>query len=56
LRNSYERKGDRFLRPNSESKIPSVVLLTGSDSVERAYSHGNDDLNDQKTHDAFDVF
>jgi hypothetical protein len=48
---------DRYIRPNSESKAPGVVILRNcADGIERAFSHGGDDLNDGFSHDAFDVF
>ncbi|MEI6270590.1 MAG: VapE domain-containing protein [Methylococcaceae bacterium] len=55
LKNGYQKIGDRFLRPNSESGIPGVKLLI-NEGGERAYSHGGDVLNDGYAHDAFDVF
>jgi hypothetical protein len=57
LRNGYIKKGLKYLRPDSESKIPAVQLcLNCKDGVERVYSHGNDALNDGFAHDAFDCF
>lgn len=57
LRNEYIKKGERFLRPNSESKIPGVRFCSNcADGVERIYSDGNDVLNDGNPHDVFDVF
>jgi hypothetical protein len=56
IRNSYKLAGkDRFIRPNSSSKAAGVVILNNcADGVQRAYSHGGDDLNDGFAHDAFD--
>lgn len=57
LRNGYTQKGNRFLRPESESKIPGVQFCRNcSDGVERIYSHGGDDLNNGFAHDAFDCY
>ncbi len=57
VRNGYTQKGDRYLRPNSASKIPGVVILRNcADGVERAFSHGGDALNDGYAHDAFDIY
>lgn len=57
LRNGYIKKGIKFLRPDSESKIPAVQLCNScKDGVERVYSHGNDILNDTHSHDAFDCY
>jgi hypothetical protein len=56
LRNGYQQIGEKFLRPNSESGIPGVKLLTDDDGSARVYSHSGDVLNDGKVHDAFDVF
>ena len=56
IRNGYIQKGLKYLRPDSESKIPGVqVCLLCKDGVERIYSHGGDVLNDDFSHDAFDV-
>jgi len=56
-RNGYEKIGDRYLRPDSQSKIPGVqICLNCADGVERVYSHGGDVLNDGFAHDAFDCF
>jgi hypothetical protein len=50
------RKRGRFVAPTSTTGIPGVVILTGDDGKERAYSHhGNDPLRG-RAHDAFDVF
>jgi hypothetical protein len=56
IRNGYRQVGkDRFIRPNSSSKVAGVVVLNNySDAVERVYSHGGDVLNDGFAHDAFD--
>lgn len=58
LRNGYKYVGkDRFIRPDSTSKAPAVVILNNcSDGVERVFSFGGDDLNDGYAHDAFDCF
>ena len=53
LSNGYEAMGERYLRPNTESGIPGVVLF---DDASRCFSHGADKLNDGKAHDAFDVY
>lgn len=51
----YIKKGDRYLRPASTSKIPAVQICKDcNDGVERVYSWGNDVLNDGYSHDAFD--
>lgn len=52
IRNGYKQQGKRYLHPNSASKIAGVRILdTG-----RAYSDSNDQLNDGKSHDAFDCY
>lgn len=57
IRNSYIKKGQKYLRPDSESKIPSVQLCTQcNDGKERIYSHGGDILNDGYAHDAWDCY
>lgn len=49
----YRRFGNRWLSPNSTSKIPGVVLLGDG----RAYSHhASDPFDPEHTFDAFDVF
>ena len=56
-RNGYIQKGQKYLRPNSESKIPGIQLCKScNDGVERIYSHGGDLLNDGFAHDAFDCY
>ena len=56
-KHGYQRKGKRWLSPQSESGIPGVVIITGQDGRERAYSHGTSDvLCDGKAHDAFGLF
>ncbi|CAH2606530.1 conserved protein of unknown function (plasmid) [Rhodovastum atsumiense] len=36
----YERKGEgRYLYPGSETGVPGVYVLRGSDGIQRAYSH-----------------
>jgi hypothetical protein len=55
--NGYIKKGHKWLRPDSESKIPSVQLCTQcNDGKERIYSHGGDILNDTYAHDAWDCY
>jgi hypothetical protein len=57
FRNGYIKKGAKFLRPDSTSKIPAVQLcLNCTDGIERVYSHGGDALNDGHAHDAFDCY
>ena len=58
IRKGYKQAGnDRFIRPNSSSKAAGVVILNNcADGVQRAFSHGGDDLNDGFAHDAFDCF
>ena len=58
IRNSYKPAGkDRFIRPDSSSKVAGVVILNNcADGVQRVFSHGGDDLNDGFAHDAFDCF
>lgn len=57
FRNGYIKKGAKFLRPDSTSKIPAVQLcLNCTDGIERIYSHGGDALNDGHAHDAFDCY
>ena len=52
-RNGYERRGNRFLAPDSTTGIPGVHIFENG----RCYSHhANDPLNDGHCHDAFDVF
>lgn len=58
IRNGYRQVGkNRFIRPNSSSKVAGAVILPNCfDGVERIYSHGGDSLNDGFAHDAFDCF
>jgi putative DNA primase/helicase len=52
-RNGYERRGNRFLAPDSTTGLPGVHVFENG----RCYSHhANDPLNDGHSHDAFDVF
>jgi len=54
-RNGYTKKGNRFLRPGSETGVAAVQYCQNcKDGVERVYSHGSDVLNDEYAHDAFD--
>ncbi len=48
----YQRKGDRWLHPNSTTGIAGLVYFPQSGKV---YSHSGDDLGDGKPHDSFDV-
>lgn len=53
-RNGYRRKGERYLPPDSKTKVAGVRILTGEDGVERAFSdHGSCPLNDEHAHDSF---
>lgn len=56
--NGYSQRGaDRWIRPDSTSKAPGVVILRNcEDGIERAFSHGGDALNDGYAHDAFDCY
>ena len=54
VRNGYTKKGNRFLRPGSETGAAAVQNC--KDGVERVFSHGNDSLSDGKAHDAFDCY
>jgi len=55
VRNGYTKKGNRFLRPGSETGAAAVQYCQNcKDGVDRVYSHGSDILNDGKAHDAFD--
>lgn len=46
---------NRYIRPGSESKAPGIAIMRNcADGIERAYSHGGDDLNDGYAHDKFD--
>lgn len=58
LRNGYTATTvDRFIRPDSSSGAPGVVILRNcKDGIERVYSHGGDKLNDGHPHDAFDCY
>ena len=57
IRNGYIKKGIRYLRPDSGSKVPAIQLCEEChDGVERIYSHGGDVLNDTYAHDAFDCY
>jgi len=52
-RNRYEKRGSRFLAPDSTTGLPGVHIFDNG----RCYSHhANDPLNDDHAHDAFDVF
>lgn len=53
-RNKYERRGNRYLAPDSTSGLPGVYIF---EDTGRCYSHhGNDSLNDGHSHDAFSAF
>jgi putative DNA primase/helicase len=53
-RNGYERRGNRYLAPDSTTGMPGVHIF---EDTGRCYSHhANDPLNDGHSHDAFDVF
>ena len=53
----YRPKGSKFIAPSSQSGMAGVVVLTGQDGRERAFSHhSNDPLADGLAHDAFDLF
>lgn len=53
----YKRRGKKFLSPQSNSGVPGVVILQGTDGKERAYSHGTSDvLCNGRANDAFDLF
>lgn len=54
-RHGYRRKGRRYIRPGSESGIPGLTIFD-RDGRKLCYSHGGDELNDGRAHDAFDVF
>jgi hypothetical protein len=55
VRNGYTKRGNRFLRPDSETGEAGVQYCQNcKDGVERVFSHGSDTLNDGKAHDAFD--
>ncbi len=58
IRNGYRAVGkDRFIRPNSSSKAPGVVILRScKDNKPRAYSFGGDVLNDGFGHDSIDIY
>jgi hypothetical protein len=52
-RNKYERRGNRYLAPDSTTGLPGVHIF---EDTGRCYSHhANDPLNDGHSHDAFDV-
>lgn len=56
-RNGYLKKGNRYLRPNSSSKIPGVRFCEScKDGITRIMSCGGDVLNDEHPHDAFDCY
>ena len=51
-RNNYQRRGKRWVAPNSSTKIPGVVSLKGG----KVFSHhGSDILNNGHAHDAFSL-
>lgn len=53
-RNGYKRKGERYLPPDSKTRVAGVRVLTGDDGMERAFSdHGSCPLNDGHAHDSF---
>ena len=43
LRHGYVQQGDRYLYSGSETGIPGVHILRGSDGVERVFSHHSGD-------------
>jgi hypothetical protein len=55
VRNGYTKRGNRFLRPGSETGAAAVQYCQNcKDGVERVYSHSSDVLNDGHPHDTFD--
>ena len=52
LRNGYKQTGKRFIRPNSATGVPAVILYEDG----FIYSHGSDALNNGHTHDAFNCY
>jgi hypothetical protein len=47
----YSKQGEKWLHPQSKSNMPGIVILDG-----RYYSHHScDNLNDNYTHDIFDL-
>jgi hypothetical protein len=51
-RNGHEKKGKRWLRPNSTTGVPGIVQFPDG----AVYSHSGGILADEKPHDAFDLF
>jgi len=57
ITHGYRPKGSKFIAPSSQSGMAGVVVLTGQDGRERAFSHhSNDPLADGLAHDAFDLY
>lgn len=57
-KNGYQRRGKKYLAPNSKSGFPGVHILAGDDGRERVFSHHSlesDPLADGHSHDAFDL-
>lgn len=52
--NGYKKKGNRFLAPNSSTRIPGVILF--DDGAHFFSHHGSCPFGDGKRHDAFDLF
>ena len=53
-RNGYERRGNRYLAPDSTTGLAGVHIF---EDTGRCYSHhANDSLNDGHSHDAFSAF
>lgn len=52
----YRKAGTRYISPYSESGIPGVVILPGSDGKLCYVHHASDPLADGHSHDAFSVW
>lgn len=52
----YRRAGPRYISPHSQSGIPGVVILPGSDGRLCYVHHASDPLADGHAHDAFSVW
>lgn len=52
-RNGYERRGPRWLRPESTTGVAGVVLMPAGDAV---ISFAGGELGDERPHDAFDCY
>lgn len=55
-RNGYKQRGDRYISPNSSTKMPGISIYVEGGKQRAVSYHGSDIWADGKGHDAFDLF